>query len=86
MQRFVDVRASLPSLSKIIRRVGGQNDRTLNSGDAGGGNQEKLRGALEVLQNCKSLRDSVTEVHLDARLGIVTMQLTGDAFIVHDYP
>ena len=30
--------------------------------------------------------DSVAEIHLDARLGIVAVQLIGHAFIVHDYP
>lgn len=84
-QRGVDVGARIPGLGKIIRRIGSQDRRALDSGDARGGNQQKLRVAPDVLEDRESLIDSAVEIHPDAWHGIVLLQFVGDAFIVdHD--
>ena len=86
VQRLVDIRSNLPGVGEKIRRIQPANDGTIDSGDRSGRNQQELRAASGVPEDRESAIDPSVQIDLEARLGIVNLQLSGDADIVHDFP
>jgi hypothetical protein len=86
VQRLVDVRSDFPSVREIVRRIQPANDGALDSGNLSGGNEQELRAPSRVPEDREPPIDPSIQIDFEAGLGIVNLQLSGDADIVHNFP
>ena len=81
-----DEGAGAPRRSEVVRRIGGDDLRTLDSVDALGGNQQELRRADQVFEHRIAAGFAAVQIDECTARGIVIGPLIGYALAVHDVP